>query len=93
MYSDKFFSFITSIRGCKYFQLFAFKATKVTKIKLMRREAQAPEMYEEIIREHGALNKTVTDNATVCTYKRWTNINRRFYIETGLSIPHQQHQD
>ena len=93
MYSDTFFSFITSIRGYKCFQLFAFKATKFTKIKLMRREAQAPEMYEDIIREHGAPNKTVTDNAKVCTGKRWTTINRRFCIETGLSVPHHQHQN
>ena len=70
MHSDTFFSFITSIRGFTCFQLFAFKATKFTKIKLMRRESQAPEMYEDIIREHGAPNKTFTDNAKVCTCKR-----------------------
>ena len=59
----------------------------------MKREAQAPEMYEDIIRQYGAPNKCVTDNAKVCLGKRWTSINRRFCIETGLSVPHHQHQN
>ena len=59
----------------------------------MRRESQAPEMYEDIIREYGASNKTVTDNAKVCIDKWWTPINRMFCIETGLSVSHHQHQN
>ena len=59
----------------------------------MRREVQAPEMYEEIIREHGVPNKTVIGNAKVCTDKQWTTINPRICIETGLSVPHHQHQN
>ena len=92
-YSDTFFSSFTSIRGFKCFQLFAFKDSKFTKAKLMKREAQAPEMYEDIIRQYGAPNKCVTDNAKVCKGKRWTSINRWFCIETGLSVPHHQHQN
>jgi len=42
--------------------MFAFKHSKFNVIKLMRREAQAPEAYEDLIREHGAPNHTVTDN-------------------------------
>ena len=72
MYSDTFFSPFRSVRGHTYFQLFAFKATKLTKSKIMRRESQAPEIYEDVIRHIGAPNKTVTDNAIVCTGKRWT---------------------
>ena len=70
MYSDTFFSSIPSIRGFKCFQLFALKGSKFTKSKLMRRESQAPGMYKDIIREYGAPNKMVTDNAKVCTGKR-----------------------
>ena len=66
-YSDTFFSSICSIRGYKCFQLFAFKHSKYDKISLMRREASAPEAYEDLIRSIGAPNKTITDNARVLT--------------------------
>ena len=62
-YSDTFFSSIVSIRGLKCFQMFAFKSSSYECIKLMRREAEAPGAYEDIIREVGAPNKMVTDNA------------------------------
>ena len=65
LYSDTFFSSILSIRKFRCFQLFAFKKTKLTTIRLMRRESQAPEAYEDVIREIGAPNRTVTDNAQV----------------------------
>ena len=59
----------------------------------MRREAEAPGAYEDFIREIGAPNKTVTDNAKVLTGNRWVSINRRYCIESGLSVPHHQHQN
>ncbi len=93
MYSDTFFSHIPSCRGYKMFQLFAFKRSKLTVIKLMKRERQAPECYEDVIRDIGAPNRTVTDNATVLTGVRWTTINRKYCIETGLSVPYHQHQN
>ena len=93
LYSDTFFSSILSIRKFKCFQLFAFKKTKLTTIRLMRRESQAPEAYEDVIRGIGAPNRTVTDNAQVCKSTKWVTINRRFCIETGLTVPHHQHQN
>ena len=36
--------------------------------------------------------KTVTDNAAVLTGLKWTSINRIYYIETRLKIPHHQYQ-
>ena len=66
LYSDKFFSSVPSIRGFKCFQLFALKKTKLTTIRLLRKEFQAPEAYEDVIRSIGAPNRTVTDNARVC---------------------------
>ena len=58
----------------------------------MKREENAPEAYEDVIRSAGAPNKTVTDNATGFTGIRWKSINHRYCIETGLAIPHRQHQ-
>ena len=43
----------------------------------MKTEAEAPDKYEDSIRHYGAPNKCVTDNAKVCTGKRWTAINRK----------------
>ena len=63
MYSDTFFSSTRSVHGFKCMQIFAFKQTKFSTIKLMRRESQAPEMYEDIIWDIGAPNWTVVDNA------------------------------
>ena len=59
----------------------------------MKREVEAPEQYEDIIRHYSAPNKCVTDNAKVCTGNRWTAINSRYRIETGLPVPHHQHQN
>jgi hypothetical protein len=53
-YSDTFFAAVLSIRGFKCFQLFAFKKSKLNVFKLMKREANAPEAYEDVIREFGA---------------------------------------
>ena len=59
---------------------------------LMSKESQAPEKYEDIIRYIGAPNKTITDNAQVCTGKRCTTVNRKYCIDTGLTVQHHQHQ-
>ena len=93
MYSNTFFSSVCFIRGFKCFQLFAFKVSKFERLTLMRREAQAPEIYEDYIRTVGAPNKTVTDNAKVLTGNRWTYINHKYCIETDLMVPHHQHQN
>ena len=89
--SDTLFSSIIFIRRYKCFQLFAFKKTKLTTVKPMRRETQAPEAYENVIRCIRVPNRTVTDNARVCKSEKWTSINRKFCIETGLIVPYHQH--
>ena len=57
MYSDTLFSNMTSIRGLKYFQLFAYKYSKFERIELMKRESNTPEAYEDMIRSVGAPKK------------------------------------
>ena len=53
----------------------------------MRREANAPEAYEDTIRSVGAPNKTITDNVAVLIGLKWTLINRRYCIESELTVP------
>ena len=59
----------------------------------MRREANAPDKYMDIIRSIGVPNNMVADNDKVLTGQRWTTINRNYCIETGLTVPHHQHQN
>ena len=93
LYSDTFYSSLSSVRGYTCFQLLAFKKTKLVKIILMRRESQASEAYEDVIRSIGTPIKTITDISRAQTDSKWTNINRRCCIETGLTVPHHQHQN
>ena len=93
LYSDIFFSTIKSIRNFSCFQLFAYKTTKFTKVILMTRKSHASEKYKDIVKHYGAPNKTVTENTRECTDIRWTSINRKYYIETGLIVSHYQHQN
>ena len=59
----------------------------------MKWEANAPEAYEDMIRSVGAPNKTVADSSVILAGLRWTSINRKHCIETGLTIPHHHHQN
>ena len=93
IYSDTYFSSICSIRGYNCYQLFVFKYSKFDRIHLMRREVSDPEAYEDTIRTIGAPNKTVTDNTKELTGIKWTSINRKYCIESGVTVPHRQHQN
>ncbi len=93
LYSDTFFSGITSIRGYKCFQMFAYKKSELDVVKLMKREREAVEKYEDTIIEHGAPTKTVTDNAQVMTGVKWRTVNRKYCIKTGYTVPYQQQQN
>ena len=73
--------------------MFAFKHSKFDKIQLMRREANAPESCEDTIRTIGSPNKSVTNNVRVLTGARWKSINRKYCIESGVTVIHHQHQN
>ena len=93
MYSDTFFSSVPSIRGFKCFQMFAFKKSKFDKIHLMRKESQNHEKYLDVIRDIGAPDFVVTDNAKSMTGSKWSNTNRYYCIGQGTSEPHHQNQN
>ena len=50
----------------------------------------APHAYHDFIITYGAPNTTVSDNARVYLGNHWTNINRKFCIERGLTVPYHQ---
>ena len=86
LYVDCSFSSITSIRGFKCFQMHALKTSKLSITCNMRKESMAPHAYHDFIIKYGAPNKTVSDNARVYLGNHWTDINRKFCIERGLTI-------
>ena len=92
IYLDTFFASVKFIRGFKYVQTSAYNNSKFDRLVLMHKEASAPEVYEDCIRAVSAPDKTVTDNYQVLTGTKWTNINRRYFIATGLAIPKYQQQ-
>ena len=93
LYTDTFFSSTPSIRGYRMWQLFSFDRTKLDVIKLMKKKSQAIGAYEDIIREIGAPNYTVTDDASELTGRQWRNINRKYCIEGRVCEPYHQNQN
>ena len=93
MYTDTFFSSLTSIRGFRMFQLFCYEQSKFNVMKLLRRESKVAIAYEDTIIEHGAPNKTVCDNAKALTSKKFKNVNRKYSIMPGSTVPYAQHQN
>ena len=73
--------------------MFSFKNSKFDRLILMHNEESASETYEDCIRVVGAPNKIVTENYQVLTGTKWTNINRRYLIATGLTVPKHQHRN
>lgn len=50
-------------------------------------------MYMDVICQHGASNKTVTNNVQVLAGVRWTEVIHKYGIETVLTVPFHQYQN
>lgn len=62
------------------FQLFAFKHSKFDVTYLMKRKSQAYKKFQDLVREVGAPNVMVTDNARELTGDKWLQVCREFCI-------------
>ena len=69
------------------------EAKSPIEVPWIKKESNAPEMYQDVIQTCGAPNKRVTDNVQTMTGTKWTGINRSSCIESGLTIPEHQHQN
>jgi hypothetical protein len=56
----------------------------------MKREAEAPTHFLDFIRQVGAPNISVTDNASIFNSSKWTDILRKYCIDNGLTEAHHQ---
>ena len=59
----------------------------------MHKKVSTPEAYEDCIRAICTPNTTATDIIQVLTGTKWTNINRRYCIVTGINEPTHEHQN
>ena len=59
----------------------------------MSAESDMPETMEEFIRDHGAMEGLMSDNAKVEVSQAAKNIHRLYCIKDRQSEPHYQHQN
>ena len=89
-FHDVFFSSITSIRGYKCFLVNALKFSEVDDVRLLRTESQVYPHFLDFIRQVGAPNVSVTDNAKVFLSEKWTNILRKYCIDDHQTEAYHQ---
>jgi hypothetical protein len=79
--------------GAKMVQLYTGVATQFTKAYPMGKESEMPGTIYDFIREVGAPNTLMSDNAKVQIGKEATNILRLYAISSYQCEPHHQHQN
>ncbi len=92
-FSDTFFSSQPSVRGFTMFQLFAFKHSKYDVIYLMKRKSQAPSKFQDLVREVGAPNAMITDNARELTGDKWLEVCHTYCIEDHTTEAYHPNQN
>ena len=91
--SDTFFSSIQSIRGFWCVQIFLCTLSRFIFVKCLKREAHSHSAYLDFIREIGAPNTLLTDNAKTQVGKKWTKTSRQHVTKKIKTAPHNQHQN
>jgi hypothetical protein len=84
---------ITGHGGATMLQLYVGRESNFTKGYPMTSESQVPGTFEDFIRDVGAPQKLVSDNAKSETGKRMTDLLRLYCVKDGQSEPHQQNQN
>lgn len=75
------------------FQLFCLDTCKLDFLFLMRKKSQAPEMFEDFVRNVGAPNHIINDSAQELTGSAWLKVGRHLIIETHYSEPEHHNQN
>ena len=74
LFTDMFYSSVMSVCGYDKFQMFSFYHCKVDIGKLIRCKSQAVGELQDIIREVGAPNYIVSDNAKIYSSSDWVKV-------------------
>jgi hypothetical protein len=91
--SDTFFSSIISIRNFACVQIFVHLVSRFIYVQCMRKESESHGAYQDFIREVGAPNVLLTDNAQTEVGKLWTKTSRDNATKRIYSVPHNQNQN
>jgi len=89
-FHDVFFSSVRSIRGYKCFLVNALLHSELDDVRLLKRESEVYDEYHDFIRQVGAPNVSVTDNAQVFVSKKWGDILRKYCIDSGTTEAYHQ---
>ena len=92
-FHDVFFSSVTSIRGYTCFLVNALLHSQVDDVRLMRRESEVCDHFQDFIRQVGAPNISVTDCASSFLGKSWKALLRKYCIDDHATEPYHQNQN
>ena len=91
--SDTFFASEKSIQNYTCVQLFFHIMSGFLYVRCMRREAHSHGAYQDFVREVGAPNLLLTDNAQTQIGKKWTKTSRDNITKQVATAPHNQQQN
>ncbi len=91
--SDTFFASIKSIRNFACVQLFFHLTSQFLFVRCMRREAHSHGAYQDFVREVGAPNVLLTDNAQTQVGAKWTKTSRENITRQIATAPYNQNQN
>jgi len=91
---DTIFAYTTSIDGGKiYSQFFVGTKTKYSSVYGIKNDSEFIHTLQDVIRDHGAMDKIQSDSAQVEISTQVKEILRQLSIQDGQSEPHYQHQN
>jgi hypothetical protein len=91
--SDTFFASEKSVRNYACVQLFFHVSSGYIYLRCMKREAHSHGAYQDFVREVGAPNLLLTDNARTEIGKKWTKTSRDNITKQVATAPHNQQQN
>jgi hypothetical protein len=91
--SDTFFSSIKSVKGFACIQIFFVCLHRFIFVRGMQKESESHGAYQDMIREVGAPNTLLTDNAQTQIGKKWTKTSRDNATRQIKTVPHNQNQN
>jgi hypothetical protein len=91
--SDTFFSSVKSIRNFGCVQIFYSVLHRYIFVRGMRKESESHGAYQDLVRELGAPNILLTDNAQTQVGKKWTRTSRDNATRQIKIAPHNQNQN
>ena len=91
--TDTILSSVLALGNYKYVQIFIGRRSNVLDIYPMRSTDEFPNTLQDVIRKRGAMDKLISDRASVEISQHVQDIMRALVIADWQSEPHHQHQN